>query len=83
MIARGMRNVRRRMIMTNGERIRMMNDEELADLFGRERTLFTCPVDKSETECANTENCGECFYLWLKQEAKQDDLGIHQMQLDS
>lgn len=58
--------------MTNGDRIRMMNDEELADLFGCEIALFSCPVGKTAEACAETYNCGECFYEWLKQEAEDE-----------
>ena len=56
--------------MTNGDCIRSMTDEELRDLFGKSSFYFTCPVNIPDEECTNTDDCIECFYKWLKQEAE-------------
>lgn len=56
--------------MTNGDWIRSMSDEELRDLFGKSKTMFSCPVDKDDEECLQMESCIDCFFKWLKQEVK-------------
>jgi hypothetical protein len=53
--------------MTNADRIRCMNDEELADLFTC-IDMFCCPV--KGISCAKEPDCKACFERWLKQGAK-------------
>lgn len=57
--------------MTNGDRIRQMTDEDLAeivqfdDCFGPH---YKCPGWKQDHNC----DCKECFLMWLKQEVNED-----------
>ena len=53
--------------MTNGEKIRQMSDEELAEFLGLNSSCPTCPANK----ICHYDKCREAFYDWLKQEAKQ------------
>ena len=50
--------------MTNAERIRLMNDEELAELMTDE----PCPPLYREKRCPEERNCLECWAEWLKME---------------
>ena len=50
--------------MTNGERIRLMNDEELAELMTDE----PCPPLHRRKRCPEERNCLECWAEWLKME---------------
>ena len=50
--------------LTNGDRIRAMTDEELAEFLG----TFTCSgVDADD--CSRTDDCAECRLAWLKKPA--------------
>ena len=57
---------------TNGDRIRSMTDEKLAEYFSQEvwqgQLCFSCPAEK---ECSIKEDCRSCFLDWLKQEVKE------------
>lgn len=60
--------------MTNGERIRSMTDEELAEfLFGTLYDCVCCPIIKF---CVETRpkmpilNCKSVIKIWLKSEVK-------------
>ena len=54
--------------MTNGDKIRQMTDEELADIF--------CRMERSCDECAARKFCHKNqngYFTWLKQEAQDAD----------
>ena len=53
--------------MTNGERIRLMNDEELAELMTDE----PCPPLHRRKRCPEERNCLECWAEWLKMDAEE------------
>ena len=53
--------------MTNAERIRLMNDEELAELM----TDDPCPPLYRRKRCPEERNCLECWAEWLKMEAEE------------
>ena len=53
--------------MTNGERIRLMNDEELAELMTDE----PCPPLHRRKRCPEERNCLECWAEWLKMEVSE------------
>ena len=60
--------------MTNGDRIRSMSDEEMAEYFPSYAT--SCPdLKENEMVCkganfmANDKMCRQCWLGWLKQEA--------------
>ena len=55
--------------MTNADRIRVMNDKELAEF------ISSIPMCVGEDEDLNCEIdvCKECFLKWLKQPAEEDD----------
>lgn len=58
--------------MTNGDRIRAMTDEELADLFIEkhdDENYFACPV-RFFCGCSRSD-CMVCFLDWLKQEVSE------------
>lgn len=62
--------------MTNGDRIRAMTDEELADLindaeYGLIERPGMCDVSK-EYRMTNLNECKNCWLDWLKQEADND-----------
>ena len=56
------------MIMTNGEMIRNMCDEELA-------VTIMCPKETghAEIDCDHSDecNCAKCCFEWLRQEAEK------------
>lgn len=52
--------------MTNGDRIRQMTDEELAE------SLSGSVACKHVASCLDT-SCYECTLEWIKQEVKTDD----------
>lgn len=55
--------------MTNGDRIRAMTDEEIADFIGD----YTCPPSYNDSGgCARSESCEDCWLNWLKEEADND-----------
>lgn len=49
--------------MTNGDRIRAMSDEELAD-------IICCPIDGDTGLCLGIYDCLACCLKWLKQPAE-------------
>lgn len=51
--------------MTNGDKIRAMTDEELADFMAES-------ICDSVDICMNDTPCRECRLAWLKQEAGED-----------
>ena len=64
--------------ITNGDRIRAMSDEELAEYFPTHASL--CPdLEENKTVCkganfmANNKMCRQCWLSWLKQEDKRND----------
>jgi len=63
--------------MKNGDAIRSMSDEELAEYFPSYATL--CPdLKENEQVCkganfmANDKMCRKCWLDWLRQEARDD-----------
>lgn len=55
-------------VITNGDKIRQMSDEELAKKFG-----YPCPpLYKKHCRGDNPEECAECWLNWLRQEAKDE-----------
>lgn len=58
--------------MTNGDRIRQMTDEELADNLLLSHNMFTCRVCPYIT-CCKGKTCTDGANEWLRQEAKDDD----------
>jgi hypothetical protein len=48
---------------TNGDKIRAMTDEELAENLPY---LCDCPKERYDTVCANFRSCFECWLSWLK-----------------
>lgn len=48
---------------TNGDRIRAMSDEELAD-------IICCPIDGGTGLCLGIYDCLACCLKWLKQPAE-------------
>lgn len=62
-----MKKRREKRVMTNGEMIRNMTDEELA-------VTIMCPNETghAEIECDHSDqcNCCECCLKWLKQEVE-------------
>ena len=66
--------------MTNGDRIRSMTDEELADILPT-GDCFCCPIMTTKVTWAPHagkmpvyDSCEECALAWLK---RQVDLDIH------
>lgn len=61
-------------IVTNGDRIRAMTDEELAAMIANEYDFCSlCAFHNSETICTKQPTaCTYGFYEWLKQEAKDN-----------
>ncbi len=60
--------------MTNGDRIRQMTDEELAEFFCR--ISQCCGNDASCTMCPIYGGCAQnvmCVERWLEQEVKQNE----------
>lgn len=53
--------------MTNGDLIRMMGDEELAELMTDE----PCPPLHRRKRCPEERNCLECWAEWLKMDAEE------------
>jgi hypothetical protein len=54
--------------MTNGEKIRAMSDEELADTI---RLSQFCP-EGLMTDCFSKDSCRECWVIWLQQPAEDE-----------
>lgn len=60
-------------VLTNGDMVRRMTDEEIADRFGfedcsDERYGYECPANQIEGSCGGA--CREMFLKWLKQEVE-------------
>ena len=57
-------------VRTNGDRIRAMSDEELAEFM---RPWDSgCPRWKENPlPCSDWDNCGECWLKWLKEEVRE------------
>ena len=60
--------------MTNGDRVRKMTDEEIAERFGFEECKdskhgYECPA-WAEANCGGAK-CRDMFLLWLKQEVRE------------
>lgn len=55
--------------MTNGERIRAMSDEELADFYV---ASLRCPPGKNVGRCEIVGVCKDCWFEWLKQAAEEE-----------
>ena len=55
--------------MTNGDRIRQMSDEELAEFIAND-VVDCCNCKHPRNGCTeNDETCADCWLDWLKQEA--------------
>lgn len=52
--------------MTNGDRIRAMTDEELAN------EMIGCPPDR-KVRCQLECECSQCWLGWLQQPVKEDE----------
>ena len=61
--------------MTNGDRIRQMSDEELADFIDKGRISIQdkfCDENAAmDVECDDRE-CTQCWLEWLRKEANDD-----------
>ncbi len=53
--------------MTNGDKIRQMTNEELAELMNDE----PCPPLHRGKRCPEERNCLECWAEWLKMDAEE------------
>ena len=59
-------------VISNGDRIRSMGDEELANYFERN---FACQIfdDLPSAEyCKKWSDCKECWLIWLQQPAEEE-----------
>lgn len=54
---------------TNGDRIRSMSDEELAEWMGKNADCAFCQI---EQHCQEEEHCGGNWLKWLKSPAEKD-----------
>lgn len=54
--------------MTNGDRIRAMTDEELADNVN----CLGCPESQEIISCSKFGSCRDCWLGWLQQPVKED-----------
>lgn len=52
---------------TNGDAIRDMTDEELADWF----SIYCCRNKTYDAHCETFDNCKACWLDWLKEETKE------------
>lgn len=61
--------------MTNGDRLRNMNDDELAYLFQTNFVpiLETICEETDEEECIQHYHCKDCTTAWIKKEYKPQD----------
>ena len=55
--------------MTNGDKIRQMSDEELADYLRPERPCLPCRTDPLKTCMVS---CMLCQLKWLQEEVQED-----------
>ena len=56
--------------MTNGEKIRGMNDEELVEFLSECADCATCQLVNPKN-CRTEETCTKAFVEWLKQPAEE------------
>lgn len=59
---------------TNADKLRALNDEELAKMLSRSGKYFCCDPDKCDPRserCDYGDECEECWLDWLRQEAKE------------
>ena len=56
------------MLYTHADRIRVMTDEELAELIA---SRGDCPSDRYPDDHDCKSDCNECWLNWLRQEAEQ------------
>lgn len=61
------------MSITNGEMLRQMTDEELADIFGIHAMCDFCPAETPDCEHGNNniEECRKNWQNWLKKPSKR------------
>lgn len=60
---------------TNGDRIRSMTDEELADKFGSIIDCVYCPCHDTDDSCNTMDgSCQNRWLNWLKEEAKNENI---------
>lgn len=64
--------------MTNADRIREMNDEELADIImcpydtaGKPAHIMPCVKDGNIQELVSPEYCKKCMMMWLQSEVEE------------
>lgn len=55
--------------MTNGDKIRGIDDEQLADLLAEVIDCWHCPTYQ---QCTNVKSCNNALLAWLKMEHKGD-----------
>lgn len=55
--------------MTNGDRIRAMNDEELAKIITKK---YGCPGTMNHVTCGTVGTCEECWINWLRKPVEED-----------
>lgn len=64
--------------MTNGDRIRLMSDEELADYAYKVLANYCCPPEREyATKTCNDmkAECKKCWLDWLKKESDDEAHG--------
>lgn len=54
--------------MTNGDRIRAMSNEELADMI---RLSQFCPEGLMQ-DCLSTDSCRDCWVIWLQRPVEDE-----------
>ena len=54
---------------TNGDRIRAMSDEEIAEFFGKATLCERLPIEK----CSEHDACPGCWFAWLKEPYKKGE----------
>lgn len=59
--------------MTNGDRIRAMSDEELAEFLETDTCCKFCILGDYDEKCNWYEKCDERIFQWLKQEVQEND----------
>lgn len=60
---------------TNGDAIRHMSDEELADYAYKVLANYCCPPERAHSikTCTDIAICDECWLNWLKQKVKDEE----------
>lgn len=63
--------------MTNADRIRAMNDKELADFLLIVNSNYDVPCMIGENDCKydqdTVDDCSVCFLAWLREEVKEHE----------